>query len=236
MKEFILIEGGDGSGKTAQSALLTLKLRDLGLNANSIAFPNYDSLSGKVIKEMLNGKYGLTADEVNPYAASMMYAVDRYCAINGEYKETIDKSDVIICNRYTYSNVIHQGAKMIKEIEGHKGENEDTLRIFNSWVESIEFGKMGLPRPTMIFYLHVTPEKSIELLDKRYEGDQSKKDIQESTAFIKKSYESAMICSKICNWNIIECMDGKNIRSMTDIHDDILDVYKKKSHIFNTLL
>lgn len=211
-KKLIVIEGLDGSGKATQAQLLYDKLKELNIRVRKVSFPDYDSDSSALVKMYLNGEFGKQAGDVNAYAASSFYAVDRYASYKKDWVEDYENG-VIIADRYTTSNSIHQCSKLPKE------EWEGYL----TWLSEFEYDKLGIPKPNVVIYLKVDIDVSQELMNQRYHRDQSKKDIHErDVEHLKKSREAAEYCSQKFGWKIVECcMDGE-MRSLSSIHDDII--------------
>ncbi len=217
MKQVMLvIEGLDGSGKATQTQKLMDRLEALGKDAVKVSFPNYEDDSSALVKMYLRGDLG-QADEVNAYAASLFYTVDRYATFRKAYEQFWKQGHCIVADRYTTSNMFHQCTKEPKE-------NWDS---YLSWLEDLEYEKVGLPRPTQVIYLDVEPEVSKALLAKRYEGDESKKDIHEANfAYLLRCREAALYAAEKFGWNVIRCNKGETMRSIEDISEEIWNAVK----------
>lgn len=153
---FIVIEGTDGSGKGTQFQLLADHLRAEGYSVATFDFPRYDKDSSHFVQNYLNGNYG-TAEEVGPYAGSMFYAMDRYEA-GREIREALEAGKVVLANRYTGSNMAHQGAKF---------DNLEQRRGFFIWLDNLEFQVLNIPRPDLSVILRVPAEIAQTLVDKK---------------------------------------------------------------------
>ncbi len=212
MKQVMLvIEGLDGSGKATQTQKLMERLEQLNKPAVKVSFPNYEDDSSALVKMYLRGELG-QAEEVNAYAASLFYTVDRYATFQKAYKKQWDAGKTIVADRYTTSNMFHQCTK-------EKRENWDS---YLDWLEDLEYEKVGLPRPTQVIYLDVEPEISKMLLSKRYEGDESKKDIHEANfAYLLRCREAALYAAAKFGWRVIRCNEGMELRSVEDIASEI---------------
>ncbi len=212
MKQLMLvIEGLDGSGKATQTQKLMERLEQLNKPAVKVSFPNYDEDSSALVKMYLRGELG-QAEEVNAYAASLFYTVDRYATFKKAYKEQWDSGATIVADRYTTSNMFHQCTK-------EKRENWDS---YLDWLEDLEYEKVGLPRPTQVIYLDVEPEISKVLLSERYKGDESKKDIHEANFnYLLRCREAALYAAEKFGWQLIRCNDGMNLRTVDDIAAEI---------------
>ena len=164
MKKLIVIEGLDGSGKATQAELLSKALSEQGRHVRKVSFPNYASNSSALVKMYLAGEFGTHPDDVNAYAASSFYAVDRYASFKRDWKCDWEQG-IIVADRYTTSNAIHQCSKLEKtEWEG-----------FLDWLFDYEYRLLGIPAPNEVLYLRVAPEVSQKLMAKRYGGHEEKK-------------------------------------------------------------
>ena len=122
MGKLIIIEGTDGSGKQTQTELLYKKLCKLKgkEKIKKISFPNYDSKASEPVKMYLAGEFGKKAQSVNAYAASVLYSVDRFASYKMEWENFYNSGGIVISDRYTISNMIHQVPKIDNEIEKEK--------------------------------------------------------------------------------------------------------------------
>ena len=199
---YIVITGSDGCGKETQARLLEENLTNLGLRVKRISFPNYESQSSGPVKLYLGGELGANANDVNPYQASMAYAVDRFCTMK-QFLNNDDNTQVVIFDRYAESNIIHQAIKI---------EDEGERKKFISWLDDIEFNKLEIPRPNLTLFLDVPTAISFSLAQKRAAlKNQMQKDIHEKDyAFMEKSYEFGIKIAKDLNWKIIDCCDHDN--------------------------
>lgn len=213
MGRLIAIEGLDGCGKATQTALLSENLNKLGIKNRIVSFPNYNSESSSLVKMYLNNKLG---ENPNVYATSSFYTADRYISYITDWKNDYDNDTVILCDRYTMSNVIHQLPKL--------PENEQ--REYLTWLYNFEFSKVGIPTPNVVLYLSVDIETSQKLMLERYDGDESKKDLHESNidylVNCKQTVET-LINDGTLLWKTIKCDNEDNtMRNIVDISNDIL--------------
>lgn len=209
--KLIVIEGLDGSGKSTQEKLLKKRLEEKGIKINSIKLPNYDDPACEPVKMYLAGRFGTDPSDVNAYAASSFFAVDRFVSYNCYWKEPYLNGEVFIADRYTTSNAYHQLTKT------DKAEWDSYL----DWLEDFEYNKMGIPKPDAVIYLDMPIEVSQKLMTGRYKGDESKKDIHEkNTDYLNSCREAAdYACSKL-GWSRIECSrDGEplSINAISDM-------------------
>ncbi len=214
MGKLIVIEGLDGSGKSTQLELLPENLRKNGIDSKTVSFPDYDSDSSALVKMYLNGEFGKKPDDVNAYAASLFYAVDRFASYKTTWGQYYNKNGVIVSGRYTTSNAVHQTSKM----------PEADWQGFLDWLYDLEYNKVGIPKPDKVIFLDMPIDVSQKLLSGRYKGDEAKKDIHESdTAYLEKCRKAAMFTAAYSDWTVIPCAQGDNPRSIADIANDILN-------------
>lgn len=214
MGKLIVIEGLDGSGKSTQLDLLPQNLLKRGIESQTVSFPDYDSDSSALVKMYLGGRFGNRPDDVNAYAASLFYAVDRFASYKTNWGEYYNQNGVIVSGRYTTSNAVHQTSKM----------DEGDWQGFLDWLYDLEYNKVGIPKPNKVIFLDMPIEVSQKLLSGRYRGDEAKKDIHESdTAYLGKCRKAAMFTAKYSGWTIIPCAKDGKPRSIEDISKDILN-------------
>ena len=211
--KLIVFEGTDGSGKSTQFARLCERVSEMGKDFRKLTFPQYAEPSSALIRMYLGGEFGEKPGDVNPYAASAFYAVDRYASLKKVWGEYYENGGLILTDRYTTSNAVHQGAKCAPE------EREEFLR----WLDDFEHNKMGLPRPDLVIYLDVPTEATVKLLRSRESATNTSADIHEKdTAYLAACRESAGQAADILGWKRIRCLneDGE-LRSIEDIHAEI---------------
>lgn len=210
--KLIVIEGLDGSGKATQSEKAAEYLKKKGLDVTKVSFPDYSSPSSSLIKMYLAGEFGTDPDSVNPYAASSFYACDRYASYKKNWETLYKNGGIIIADRYTTSNVIHQCSKL-----PHYEWNG-----FLNWLFRYEYEYLGIPAPDAVIYLRVDPDVSQKLINGRYKNDEAKKDIHERNVdYLKRSGSAADYCAEFLGWNVIECTFGGEMRSIEDISGEI---------------
>ena len=213
MGKLIVIEGLDGSGKSTQLELLPQNLLKQGIESKMVSFPDYDSDSSALVKMYLGGKFGTRPGDVNAYAASLFYAVDRFASYKTAWGDYYNQNGVIVSGRYTTSNAVHQTSKM--------PENE--WKDFLDWLYDLEYNKVGIPKPDKVIFLDMPIDVSQKLLSGRYKGDEAKKDIHESdTAYLDKCRKAAMFTANYSGWTIIPCAKDGEARSIEDISKDVL--------------
>lgn len=215
--KLIVIEGLDGSGKATQTARLFDTLRSRSLNVRKVSFPNYESDSSAPLRMYLSGQFGTSPDSVNPYAASSLFAVDRFAGYKSDWGSLYDNGGIILADRYTTSNAIHQCSKL----------PEDKWDSFLEWLFTYEYDLMGIPAPDKVIYLRVDPDVSQELLDKRYDNHAEKKDIHERDLdYLRRSRIAADYCANKLGWVTVECVSGGEMRTIEEIATEIADKIK----------
>ena len=176
-----------------------------------------------LVRMYLSGEFGSKPEDVNIYATSSFYAVDRYASYKRHWKDEYLSGTVILADRYTSSNAVHQTVKLPKE---HWDE-------YLSWLTDYEYNKMGIPKPTAVIYLDMPVEISQRLMSKRYDNDESKKDIHEANVeYLKKCRESAMFAAEKFGWSVIKCSDGKEPLSIEEIGNNIYEKVVEKAGDF----
>ncbi|MGN0452894.1 MAG: dTMP kinase [Ruminococcus sp.] len=211
--KIIVIEGLDGSGKATQSALLLEKLQQ-NYSAKKLSFPDYENPSSTLVQMYLGGRFGSDPNCVNAYAAASFYAVDRVASYLEKWKSDFESGTLIVFDRYTTSNMIYMTSKLPKE-------EWDT---FISWVEDFEYDRLGLPRPDGVIYLDMPTEVSQKLMSKRYQSDESKKDLHEKNVeFLNACRETALYSAEKLGWTVIPCSDGENPLPLDVIADKVLN-------------
>ncbi len=211
--KLIVIEGLDGSGKSTQIEYLKNKLG--GRNVHQIKLPDYDSDSSALVKMYLRGDFGKKPEDVNAYAASAFYAVDRFANYKMKWKKFYDNGEIIISDRYTTSNAYHQATKVPK----------DDRAEFFYWLEDFEYGLLGIPEPNAVIYLDMPIEISQKMMTERYHGDETKKDIHESNLdYLYKCREAALDAADKMGWYVVKCNNGNEPRAVESIGDEIFNI------------
>jgi dTMP kinase len=210
-----VIEGLDGSGKATQAQRLCNILESQGRKVRKISFPNYESNASALVKMYLNGEFGKDPDSVNAYAASTFFAVDRFASFKTDWSDFYHNGGIIIADRYTTSNAVHQCSKL------PKAQWEAYLR----WLFDFEYRLMGIPAPDSVVYLQVDPMVSQQLMHARYQGDDSKKDIHErNTGYLNRSQEAAQYCAESLGWKTVHCVRDGKMRDIDDIGQEVLSL------------
>ena len=218
MGKLFVIEGTDGSGKATQVELLRKRLSEEGMNIRKISFPQYDSDSSALIKMYLHGDFGTNPSDVNPFAASVFYAVDRYASFAQRWGKDYNNGDIIIADRYTTSNAVHQAAKLT---------GKEQIDFFQ-WLYGLEFGRMGLPKPDCVIYLDVPTHITERLMRKREHDTNTKADIHEKASdYLRISRETGLKASAYYGWHVVNCAKNDELRTIQDIHEEVYSIVQK---------
>ena len=212
MGKLIVIEGLDGSGKSTQLSLLPDRLSANGIDCRTVSFPDYESDSSALVKMYLSGKFGTKPSDVNPYAASAFYTVDRYASYKSVWGEYYNAGGTVVSGRYTTSNAVHQTSKL----------PESEWKAFLDWLYDFEYGKIAIPKPDKVIFLDMPVGVSQKLLDRRYSAGGGK-DIHESdTEYLENCRKAAVFTADYSGWSIIPCAAGGEPRTVEEISKDIL--------------
>ena len=221
MGKLFVIDGTDGSGKQTQLQKLKERFDKEKIEYKTVSFPNYDSPSSSLVKMYLQGEFGTDSKKISPYIASTFYAVDRYATFQKGYKKYYDDGGIILADRYTTSNMVHQAGKI---------ENDQERQKFLNWLWDFEFNIYGLPVPTQVFFLNMPTEYALKLMKNRENKitHEAQKDIHEADVnHLKDAYNEACKLVKKYNWCEIKCVKENEIRSIDDIHEEIYSKIKK---------
>ena len=214
--KLIVFEGTDGSGKSTQFARLCRRLEQEGHAFQRLIFPQYDKPSSALLRMYLNGEFGSHPEDVNPFAASAFYAVDRYASWKQVWGEYYRQGGLVLSDRYTTSNAVHQACKAPKAERG----------AFLEWLADFEYDKLGLPRPDLVLYLDMPTEKAVENLRRRESDTHTKGDIHEvDTAYLALCRETALQAADYYGWRRIACTEGAGeLRTVEDLHEEIWNI------------
>lgn len=215
--KLIVLEGTDGSGKATQAGLLCKSLAARGIPWREIDFPRYGKPSAAMVQEYLDGKLGSHPGDVNAYAASMFYAMDRYASFKQDWGGFYTAGGVVVADRYTTSNAVHQASKL----------PEEERSAFLNWLFELEYGKLGLPKPDLVLYLDMPTEITEKMMRSREAATGTHADIHEQDeAYLKSCREAAREIVKDCGWTVIHCAKGDAPRTVEDIHNEVYKTVK----------
>ena len=213
--KLIVLEGIDGSGKSSQYRRLCARMEKDNIAYNHIVFPRYDKDSSALIRMYLGGQFGSNPSDVNAYAASTFYAVDRFASYREDWGKIYEEGGIIISDRYTTSNAVHQGCKL----------SDEELPGFFSWLADLEYVKMGLPEPDLVIYLDVDIETSLRRMKHRQEGTNTKADIHEKdVAYLERCLRTADKAAEHYGWKRIPFMKDGLERETDEKNDEIYSI------------
>ncbi len=212
MGKLIVIEGTDGSGKSTQFRRLSQRLEAEGVAFQHLVFPRYDKDSSALIRMYLGGEFGTKPTDVNAYAASAFYAVDRYASFKSDWGQWYKQGGLVLSDRYTTSNAVHQASK----------EPEDKQADYLKWLYDFEYDKLGLPCPDLVIYLDVPTEYTEKLLRHREQDTNTQADIHEQDMeYLATCRKTGRTAAAYYGWQVIQCVKDGQMRSIEDIHEEI---------------
>ncbi|MCI8965549.1 MAG: deoxynucleoside kinase [Clostridia bacterium] len=222
MGKLFVIDGTDGSGKQTQFEKLKENLDIRGIKYKTVSFPNYDSPSSSLVKMYLSGEFGKDPKDVSAYVASTFYAADRYATYKKDFEEFYKAGGIILADRYTTANMVHQAGKISDENEREK---------FIKWLFDLEFNIYGIPKPDLVFFLNMPPKNSMELIKNRENKftHNTEKDIHERDKnHLIDSYNAACSLVDKYGWTEIKCIENNKIREIESISDEIINYVLKE--------
>lgn len=218
--KLITIEAGDGSGKATQTKALYDRLLAEGYQVLKVEYPDYQSESSALVRMYLGGEFGQQAENVSAYGASAFFAVDRYASYLVKWRQAYESGWIILADRYTTSNMVHQAVKLKDSAEREE---------FLTWLWDFEFGRLQLPVPDRVIYLDMPPEISDRLINSRAAKDSSRqKDIHEKdTSYLHHCHRAYNEVAEKYGWVKISCAQQGNLRTVQDIHEDVYQAVKE---------
>lgn len=218
--KLVTIEAGDGSGKATQTKALYDRLLAEGYQVLKVEYPDYQSESSALVRMYLGGKFGQQAENVSAYGASAFFAVDRYASYLLKWRQAYESGWIILADRYTTSNMVHQAVKLKDSAEREE---------FLTWLWDFEFGRLELPVPDRVIYLDMPPEISDRLINSRAAKDSSRqKDIHEKdTSYLHHCHRAYNEVAEKYGWVKISCAQQGNLRTVQDIHEDVYQAVKE---------
>ena len=217
MGKLIVFEGTDGSGKSTQFQLLTEKMQKNQMDFQRLVFPQYSEPSSSLIRMYLNGEFGTNPADVNAYAASCFYAVDRFASYQKVWKPYYEAGGLVLADRYTTSNAVHQGAKV----------PEAERDAFFSWLYEFEFQKMGLPKPDLVLFLDVPIEITEQMMRRRERATNTSADIHEQDLdYLRCCRKTGLEAAAFYGWTVVNCAEADGMRPIAQIHEEIYEYVK----------
>ena len=215
MGKLIVFEGIDGSGKSTQFELMCERFLREKRQFKRLVFPRYNEPSSALIKMYLAGDFGDNPDAVNAYAASSFYAVDRYASFVCDWQDYYKAGGLILTDRYTTSNALHQGAKM----------STVQREQFFKWLYEYELELIGLPAPDLVVFMDIEADFAAKRLLQRQTETGTEADIHENDmSYLQNCVESGKQAAAQFGWLKVNCViNGKN-RDKHDIHEEIAKI------------
>ena len=215
--KLIVLEGIDGSGKSAQYKRICEHLMQDGIAYHHIVFPRYDNDSSALIRMYLGGEFGAKPSDVNAYTASTFFAVDRYASFVTDWGKLYNEGGFILSDRYTTSNAVHQGGKL----------PDDELETYFEWLYDFEYVKIGLPVPDLVLYLDVDVETSLKRMQRRQEKTNTDADIHEKdAAYLSNCLRVADRAASFYGWTRIPFKKNGIERELEEKHEEIYSIIK----------
>ena len=213
--KLIVLEGIDGSGKSAMYSRLCERMEQDKIAYNHIVFPRYDRESSALIRLYLGGAFGKKPEDVNAYTASTFYAVDRFASYRDDWGKIYENGGLILSDRYTTSNAVHQGSKL----------PDDELPAFFDWLTDLEYNKMGLPQPDLVIYLDVDLETSRRRMRLREQETHTSADIHEQDSdYLARCLHTADMACKHYGWKRIAWQKDGLERGLDEKNREIYDI------------
>ena len=212
MGKLIVLEGTDGSGKSTQFQRLTERLSREGRQFQKLVFPQYSEPSSALIRMYLGGEFGARPSDVNAYAASAFYSVDRYASYKKVWGQWYESGGLVVSDRYTTSNAVHQTSK----------EPLEKQSDFLKWLYDFEYSKLGLPRPDLVVYLDVPTDFTEKMMRSREAATHTHADIHEQDLeYLATCRRTGRAAAEYYGWTVIGCVKNGAMRSIDDIHEEI---------------
>lgn len=222
MGKLIVFEGIDGSGKSTQLNMMCRRFEEENRAYMYLAFPQYAEPSSALIRMYLAGEFGKNPGDVNAYAASSFYAVDRYASYIKSWGEYYKNGGIILADRYTTSNAIHQASKV----------PDDKRKEFFQWLYEFEYKLMELPVPDTVIYMDIPVHAAVSRMRQREQETNTRGDIHETDLkYLESCYRSGEEAADFYGWQKIQCLKDGKMRTADDIHEEIYQLLMAKQRI-----
>lgn len=216
--KLIVFEGTDGSGKATQARMMAQRLKSENIAFHEIDFPRYGNPFAEPARLYLQGVLGSKPGDVSAYAASVLYAVDRFASYKEDWGKFYEEGGVILANRYTTSNAVHQASKL----------PDEERMTFLDWLSDLEYDKLQLPVPDLVVYLDLPTDISEQMMRRREAATGTTADIHEQdAAYLRRCRDNARQVANICRWRIIDCARNGEIRTIDDIHAEAWELVRE---------
>ncbi len=216
--KLIILEAGDGSGKATQTRLLYERLMKEGRSVKRVEFPDYEAEGSVLVRLYLGGAFGKRPEDVNAYAASTFFAVDRFASYRTKWKDFYEAGGIVLADRYTTSNMVHQAVKL---------QNSAERDAFLDWLWDFEFRKLGLPVPDRVVFLDMAPEVAARLIDARARETGTAEDIHEQDKeYLVRCHEAYRMLAERYGWKTVRCSEGGEPLPIETIQEDVWQAVK----------
>ena len=217
--KLLVLEAGDGSGKATQTKMLRERLVAESRCVRQVEFPDYASPSSALVRMYLGGDFGERASEVNAYAASAFFAVDRYASFQTKWRADLEAGAIVLADRYTTANMVHQAVKI---------EDEAERESFLAWLEDFEYEKLALPRPDLVLFLDMDPAVSRRLIAARAAASGVAQDIHERDEdYLVRCHRASVNLAARCGWQRIRCSEAGEPLSREAVHEKIYEAVRR---------
>lgn len=213
--KLIVLEGIDGSGKSTQYRLLQERFLQENIPYHSTVFPRYQEESSALIRLYLGGAFGEKPSDVNAYAAASFFAVDRYASFRQDWGTVYQAGGLILSDRYTTSNAVHQGCKVPRE----------ELKGFLDWLYDYEYVRLELPKPDLVIWLDVDLETALRRMRHREQKHHTSADIHEKdAAYLRDCLEVGRFAAAHYGWQVIPFEKDGAEREKTEKNSEIFSL------------
>ena len=217
--KLLVLEAGDGSGKATQTKMLRERLVAESRCVRQVEFPDYASPSSALVRMYLGGDFGERASEVNAYAASAFFAVDRYASFQTKWRADLEAGAIVLADRYTTANMVHQAVKI---------EDAAEREAFLAWLEDFEYEKLALPRPDLVLFLDMDPAVSRRLIAARAAASGAARDIHERDEdYLVRCHRASVNLAARCGWQRIRCSEAGEPLSREAVHEEIYEAVRR---------
>ena len=217
--KLLVLEAGDGSGKATQTKMLRERLVAENRCVRQVEFPDYASPSSALVRMYLGGDFGERASEVNAYAASAFFAVDRYASFQTKWRADLEAGAIVLADRYTTANMVHQAVKI---------EDAAEREAFLAWLEDFEYEKLALPRPDLVLFLDMDPAVSRRLIAARAAASGAARDIHERDEdYLVRCHRASVNLAARCGWQRVRCSEAGEPLSREAVHEKIYEAVRR---------
>ena len=217
--KLLVLEAGDGSGKATQTKMLRERLVAESRCVRQVEFPDYASPSSALVRMYLGGDFGERASEVNAYAASAFFAVDRYASFQTKWRADLEAGAIVLADRYTTANMVHQAVKI---------EDAAEREAFLAWLEDFEYEKLALPRPDLVPSPDMDPAVSRRLIAARAAASGAARDIHERDEdYLVRCHRASVNLAARRGWQRVRCSEAGEPLPREAVHEKIYESVRR---------